>query len=111
MKWVDIWPVDERMAVIDQRPFPRRAESGAASVALRAPGAPPDYVFLPLDIVILQFDILSNHCPKKSWGGGITPTSPYTKERTQLGPDLALPTLESSGIFYRKICGPALRGR
>ena len=35
------------------------------------PCAAPDSVFLPLDIVILLFGILSNHCPKKSWGGGI----------------------------------------
>ena len=43
----------------------------AHSVALRAPCAAPDSVFLPLDIVILLFGILSNHCPKKSWGGGL----------------------------------------
>ena len=53
----------------DQRPFPRRAEFGSAHGARRATEADPDSVFLPLDIVILLFGILSNHCPKKSWGG------------------------------------------
>ena len=33
--------------------------------------ADPDSLFLPLDIVVLLFGILSNHYPKKSWGGGL----------------------------------------
>ena len=51
----------------------RNTESGAAQGARRATEAAPDSVFLPLDIVILLFGILSNHCPKKSWGGGVGP--------------------------------------
>ena len=51
----------------------------AHSVALRAPCAAPDSVFLPLDIVILLFGILSNHCPKKSWGGGVVDVRAITR--------------------------------
>ena len=41
--------------------------------------AGPDSLFVPLDLVILLFSILSNHCPKKSWGGGSAASRPVFK--------------------------------
>src|SRR5262245_4186224 len=53
----------------DQRPPPAGADSGACSVALRAPCAAPESCLFPVDMGLLLHQILPIHCPLKFRAG------------------------------------------
>src|SRR3954454_23835221 len=55
----------DNLRLADQRPPPAADDSGACSVALRAPCAAPESCLFPVDMGFLLHQILPIHCPLK----------------------------------------------